>query len=175
MTNDSKKPPMRVLCVDDDSCILRLLEITLRPCGYELFLTSNPEEALQLVRDQKIDTIVSDHRMPRMDGMELLSLVARLHPQVFRVLLTAHATMDLALAAINEGHVHRFLVKPWSTPEIRAALKHAEWELEQRRAKDNAGTAAVQPKKRSGYGVVELDEKLFDSIAEDTRDLMGVA
>lgn len=137
--------PVRVLLVDDSDVTLHLLSLMIRTEGYEVFTCTEPEAALGLVGELEIDIIVSDWSMPVVDGLELFKLVSRLHPDVVRIMLTAYPTLELALDAVNRGHVHRFLTKPMRAVEIRSALREAAWEVivRRRNEQDNATSHAV--------------------------------
>jgi FixJ family two-component response regulator len=70
--------------------------------------------------------------MPEMTGVELLSLVARLHPRVMRAVLTGQVDAQLVISAINAGHVHRFMLKPWDDDTLRDAVIALVREAERR-------------------------------------------
>jgi DNA-binding NtrC family response regulator len=101
-----------VLLVDDDLWILRALLRRLRKGAYEIRTATSGEEALGVLERAKVDLIVSDWRMPVMSGTEFLARVAQKHPRCSRIMLTGHADLPSAMAAINSGVIHRFLNKP---------------------------------------------------------------
>lgn len=141
--------PVRVLFVDDSDVTLHILKLMVRNEGYEVFTCVEPEKALGMVRDLDIDIVVTDWSMPRMDGLELLRLVARLRPEVVRIMLTAHATLHLAVDAMNQGHVRHFLTKPMRAAEVRSALKLAATDVQVRRRERDGET---QRALHLGYG-----------------------
>jgi DNA-binding NtrC family response regulator len=94
-------------------------------------LSSSPLEALEIMASEPVRVLLSDIDMPEMPGTQLLRTVRQRHPQIVRLLMTGRGTFDSALAAINEGEVHRYLCKPFDADEIRreildAAARHAE-------------------------------------------------
>lgn len=101
----------RVLFVDDEERIVKLLHMIFRQ-KYEVLTASDGQKALELVKNQKIDVVVSDQRMPRMQGHELLAEVKKVSPHTVRVLLTGYTDLVSIIGAINEGEVYRFLNKP---------------------------------------------------------------
>jgi response regulator RpfG family c-di-GMP phosphodiesterase len=121
---------MRILFVDDESPILSAIKRTLRGEPYELFFSNDPHEALSMIAPERIDIVVSDHLMPQMTGIELLSLVARLHPRVVRVVLTGQVDAHLAISAINAGRVNRFITKPWEEESLKDVLWTTGREIE---------------------------------------------
>ncbi len=108
----------RILFVDDEVAVLDGLRRQLRK-RFDVLTATGGEDALQLLAaaDEAVAVIVSDMRMPEMDGATLLGRVRRQHPDVVRILLTGQADTQSAIAAVNEGSIHRFLTKP-CPPEV---------------------------------------------------------
>jgi response regulator RpfG family c-di-GMP phosphodiesterase len=112
----------RVLCVDDEPNVLDGLTLHLRRV-YDVVTAAGGAAALDLIRAQGAPAVVvSDMRMPGMDGNALLGAVRRIAPDTVRLLLTGRADLDSAIAAINDGQVFRFLTKPCAPPELLAAV-----------------------------------------------------
>ena len=112
-----------ILIVDDEPDIRGALRRSLN--GYTIHEAGDGVEALDKLRDIEVDAIVSDYNMPRMNGLELLTNARIMYPQVLRILLTARADVHLAVRALNEGSVHRFLLKPWDHIDLRGILRMA--------------------------------------------------
>jgi CheY-like chemotaxis protein len=113
-----------ILIVDDEPVILSTLSEMFGQ-EYTLFLASNAAEALDILSREKVHVVVSDFKMPGMDGLALLIEVKRRHPLCARVLMTAYADMQLVIRAMNEGEIHRFLSKPYKSFEFRRILEEA--------------------------------------------------
>jgi response regulator RpfG family c-di-GMP phosphodiesterase len=114
-----------ILCVDDEPRVVEGLVLHLRR-DYHVHIALSGEEALQKLKEiKKIAVIVSDMRMPGMDGATLLKRVMRSYPQITRMLLTGEPGRDAAIAAVNEGQIFRFLTKPCPTELLKAALDAA--------------------------------------------------
>lgn len=126
-----------ILIVDDEENVRNALRRSLRKEPYELLLAAGPEEALELLKQQRVDVFLSDHLMPGMTGLQLLTLVRDRHPETTRIMLTGHADMETAIRAINDGQIYRFLQKPWDDIELKVvlhlAIERAEMERENRR------------------------------------------
>jgi DNA-binding NtrC family response regulator len=114
----------RLLFVDDEQRVLNSMRIMFRR-QFDLFLASHGAEALDIVRDQNIDVIVADHRMPKMTGVEVLSKVRTLSPRTVRILLTGYADLDAVEGSINESEVFRFLTKPCAPKQLRETIELA--------------------------------------------------
>ncbi len=135
---------VRILFIDDEDLVLNSLKRALRNEAFETFFTSEPEQAFRLVKEQSIDIVVSDQSMPNMSGTEFLGILRRLHEHVIRVMLTGQSDRDTTINAINEGHVDRFLDKPWDNEKLRAVLTELVAEVRvRRRARAVAAAAAA--------------------------------
>jgi response regulator RpfG family c-di-GMP phosphodiesterase len=111
-----------LLFVDDEPSILSALRRVCRPRGYRVLLAESGAAALAVLEQEPVDLIVSDMRMPKMDGAELLSLVRQRWPAVLRLLLTGYADIGSTIAAINQGEIHRYIAKPWDDQELLLCL-----------------------------------------------------
>ncbi len=120
----SRKDKPHILFVDDEQRVLNSMRVMFRR-EYELHLTTRPKEALEIIKNEPIDVIVADHRMPEMTGVEVLSRVKTESPRTVRVLLTGYADLDAIEGSINEGEVYRFLTKPCAPEELRDTVRQA--------------------------------------------------
>ncbi|HLL12058.1 MAG TPA: HD domain-containing phosphohydrolase [Rubrivivax sp.] len=115
-----------VLCVDDEPNILSALKRTLRGAGYGVLTATSGAQALHMLEEmeelQPVNVVLSDMRMPGMDGAQLLEQVHARWPQLVRILLTGQANMEATVAAINRGRILRYLSKPWNEAELLAAV-----------------------------------------------------
>ena len=114
-----------VMLVDDDERILTALSRLLRNEDYELVTAGSGTDALALMRKQPVDVIVTDQQMPGMTGIELLKRVKAEYPDTIRMVLTGQLDVSVAVAAINEGEVYRFITKPVQGEELKLAIRHA--------------------------------------------------
>ncbi len=122
-SNDTGKPP-KILCVDDEPNVLAGLELHLHR-RYDLTTANGGAAALELLEKSTFAVILSDMRMPGMDGAKFLSRARQLAPDSVRMLLTGQADLDSAVAAVNEGQVFRFLLKPCPPDRLLAAFQSA--------------------------------------------------
>jgi response regulator RpfG family c-di-GMP phosphodiesterase len=115
----------KVLCVDDEPHVIAGLALHLRR-RYEPVQATSGEAGLEALRKHPdIAVVISDMRMPNMDGAAFLAQARMLAPDVVRVLLTGQADIESAVAAINQGQIFRFLTKPCPPPALMAALDAA--------------------------------------------------
>ena len=115
----------RILCVDDEPNILSSLRRLLRTPGYEIFLAESGHAGLALLETQTVDIVISDMRMPEMDGARFLEQVRDKWPDTIRLLLTGYADIQSILDAINRGEIYRYITKPWNDNDILLIVRHA--------------------------------------------------
>ncbi len=119
-----------LLLVDDEPNILSALHRLLRREGYRILTADSGHSALELLARNAVQVIVSDHRMPGMTGVELLSRVRDLYPETQRIILSGYSDIGTLTDAINRGAVWKFISKPWEDDalknEIRRAFAHAQ-------------------------------------------------
>ncbi|MCK5557323.1 MAG: response regulator [Candidatus Hydrogenedentes bacterium] len=113
-----------VMLVDDEERALVALSRLLRKENYKLVTATSGPAALSLIAEQPVHVIVTDQQMPGMTGVELLKRVKAAYPDTIRMVLTGHAEANVALAAINEGEVYRFITKPVQGEELKLAIRH---------------------------------------------------
>ena len=118
-------PQQTVLFVDDEDKILKAVDRQLRDQPWRVLTASDPEQALEILRDTPVQVLVSDQGMPSMSGADFLSRVRERHADVIRIMLTGYTAMDVAVQAINKGEVYRLITKPWNHDELRTTLRQA--------------------------------------------------
>ncbi|MFW5838057.1 MAG: response regulator, partial [Desulfovibrionaceae bacterium] len=112
----------KILFIDDDQAILETFERVLG-LEYDIATASNGPDGVKMLQDEgPFAVVVSDLRMPKMDGVETLARIKELSPNTVRVMLTGHADLDAAIASVNEGRVFRFLTKPCPPPILKTTL-----------------------------------------------------
>ncbi|MCL5959502.1 MAG: response regulator [Chloroflexi bacterium] len=146
-----------VLIVDDEQNILSSFRRLLRKEGYEVITMSSGPEALSLLKENAMapSVIVSDYRMPGMNGVEFLSHVRTLCPDTIRIILSGYADADMIHAAINEGQIYRFIAKPWDDEEVRTVLRSAVKQyVESRNARTVLGRVDALQKEMERVGII---------------------
>ncbi len=125
---------IQVLIVDDEEGVRRSLEKLLQRDGYQLFLAENGMEAIDIVRQHanEIETVICDFKMPGLDGLQTLIEIAKINPEIIKIILTGYATLDRAIESVNSG-IDGFLTKPFDNKELRLKLKefHVKKRLKQ--------------------------------------------
>ena len=124
----------RMLLVDDEPSVLNALKRIFRQENYEIHTASNGQEAVDLLQRGQYHVMISDYMMPVMNGAELLRQAKAIQPDLIRIMLTGHADTSAVMAAINEGAVYKFILKPWDDDDLRVtvALALEQYDLKQK-------------------------------------------
>jgi len=163
----SDTQPAVVLCVDDEKNILSSLKRLFRPVGYKILLAESGPAGLKILESEKVDLVISDMRMPDMDGAEFLEQVARKWPKVQRVLLTGYADMKSTVAAVNRGMIYKYIAKPWVDDELLATAQQA---IERKQIEDDRDRLVALTRKQNAQLHV-LNNDLEAKVVERTADL----
>jgi signal transduction histidine kinase len=123
-----------ILVVDDQELIVRQAEAALRLAGYRTATASNARDALQAIENNPPDLLLSDIRMPDLDGLQLFSRGRKVRPELVGIFMTAHSSIDIVVRAIQLG-ISGFLIKPFTGSELESAIEDA---LEKSRASQEA-------------------------------------
>ena len=120
--------PERILVVDDEPNMLRLLKtILMDKTGYEVTTTNNPLEVSKLLQDGQYDLVVTDLKMPLVDGIDLIGIVKNIEAAMPIIVITAYGTIETAEEAIQKG-AYDFITKPFRKETILITIKRAlEW------------------------------------------------
>ena len=132
----------KVLLVDDETSILDTLKVLFRGEGYEVSVAETGQQALDAMEGEKPDLVISDIRMPGKTGLEVLAAVREMDPELPVILMTAQASLQSAVRAVNEG-AYYYLQKPFSNDELLAicarALETRQLKAENRKLKKEIG------------------------------------
>lgn len=122
MTLDGKRYP--ILVVDDEQDNLDAFRFNFRK-AFDILTATSGAEALAIIAQTRVAVIVTDQRMPKMTGVELLAEVRQQAPETVGIILTAFTDVDVLVEAINRGQVYRYITKPWDAKEVRGVLQYA--------------------------------------------------
>jgi EAL domain-containing protein (putative c-di-GMP-specific phosphodiesterase class I)/ActR/RegA family two-component response regulator len=128
----SSRNERTLLLLDDEDNVLRSLARLFRRDSYRLLTASSVQEAFDLLASNSVQVIVSDQRMPDMDGTEFLGRVRDLYPDTMRMVLSGYTDLATITDAINRGAIYRFLTKPWNDDELRGHIQAAFQAFEER-------------------------------------------
>ncbi|MFN3984984.1 MAG: HD domain-containing phosphohydrolase [Rhodocyclaceae bacterium] len=163
----SAPPQWRVLCVDDEPNILSALRRLFRPSGYAVTVATSGREGLTLLDTQEFDIVISDMRMPEMDGAQFLEQVFHRWPDTMRILLTGYADIGSTIEAVNRGQIFRYVSKPWDDNDLLLTVRQAieRKALEREKQRLEALTA------RQNEALRDINASLELKVAERTAEL----
>lgn len=164
--------PATLLFVDDEPNILAAMRRLFRPLGYRIFIAEGGAQGLEVIASEKIDLVISDMRMPEMDGAQFLEQVRLRSPESTRILLTGYADMASTIDAINKGQIYRYIAKPWEDNDIVLTVRHALERKQLEREKERL-EALTQ---RQNEELKDLNANLEDKVkarTEELRQTMG--
>jgi response regulator RpfG family c-di-GMP phosphodiesterase len=155
----------KVLCVDDEPSILSSLRRLLRAHGYQVLIADSGAAGLAILEQEAVDVIISDMRMPEMNGAQFLSIARASWPDTMRLLLTGYSEIQSIQDAINDGEIYRYITKPWVDGDILLVLRDAleRRQLVQDKARLEALTAQQNAQLRA------LNQGLEAKVEERTR------
>lgn len=153
-----------VLFVDDEERVLRSLEMLFKN-QFRVYTTTDGNEALAIVRGERIHVIVSDQRMPLMTGVEVLRRVREASPNTMRLLLTGYSDLEAIVNSVNEGEIFRYLTKPWSAREILGTVAQAAKIAQSLEEESAHGQPGLVP------GVLVIDED--PTVVEMVKAILG--
>lgn len=117
---------IRILCVDDEQNVLKSLERFFIDDNYEILCAASGEEGLEIMQKvAPVQIVISDYRMPGMNGVEFLKEVCSRWPDTVRIVLSGYADTSAVVSAINEGQIYKFIPKPWDENELRVAISNS--------------------------------------------------
>ncbi|WP_374266497.1 HD domain-containing phosphohydrolase [Zoogloea sp.] len=156
-----------ILCVDDEANILSALRRLFRPHGYTVHIATSGAEGLEILGREHVDLIISDMRMPVMDGAAFLAEARKRHPDTVRLLLTGYADMESTIAAINSGQITRYISKPWNDQDVLLTVREA---LE-RQALEQEKTRLETLAQRQNEELKQLNASLEQKVEARTAEL----
>ncbi|MFN3659815.1 MAG: response regulator [Brevinematales bacterium] len=151
---------MRLLVIDDDESILEDIEEALLPGGYDVITETNPLTAIERFLSEPFDVVISDIRMPQMNGIDVLKKIKEHRPACPVLIMTAYGDVETAIACIN-NHAYGFLAKPLNFEELISMIKQIE--------KENSGENQIDYKKlKEAYQDLK---KAYDQLYEMIKSL----
>lgn len=156
-----------LLLVDDEPAILSALRRLLRPEGYTLHLAESGHAGLELLEREKVDLVISDMRMPEMDGAQFLEQVRLRWPDITRLLLTGYADISSTIDAINRGEIYRYISKPWVDSDLMLIIRGA---LESARLR-NENQRLLELTQKQNAELTELNASLEDKVKQRTQEI----
>jgi DNA-binding NtrC family response regulator len=157
-----------VLFIDDDPMIVKSIQRLLRREPFQLVTAGSAQQGFTLADIYDFSLVISDFSMPGMDGLEFLGKIKAQNPQVLTMMLTGKAEIDLAVKAINDAGVYKFILKPWDENDLKLTIRRALESLEVVKERDD-----LRSKVDAQAQVMAQLEKSYPGITRIKRDRDG--
>jgi two-component system response regulator AtoC len=151
----------QVLVVDDEPNLRKILAAQLSRDGYDVSVAEDGEQGLQFLRENHVDLVITDLKMPKVDGMTLLKEALRENPELPIVMITAHGTVDTAVEALKTG-AFDYLTKPFDKDEVRQIVAKA---LRTRQLADEDASAPQRAVPGARFGIIGKSPQLTELYA----------
>ena len=156
-----------MLFVDDETNILSALRRLFRPQGYIIHIAESGAAALAILEKEHVDLVVSDMRMPEMNGAQLLEQVRNRWPDTVRILLTGYSEMSATVDAINKGAIYRYIAKPWEENDLVMTVRNALEGKRTEHEKQRLEALTLQQNEE----LLQLNASLESKVTERTAEL----
>lgn len=157
-----------LLIVDDEPMILKAIQRILRHENYTILTANNADEGLKLLDAREVDLLISDHQMPGMSGVAFLQKVKGTYPNTLTIMLTGQKDIEIAMQAINDAGVYKFILKPWDDADFKLTIKRALESLELVRERNT-----LRERVRERDSLLQNLEKVHPGITKVDRDEDG--
>ncbi|MBU2537132.1 MAG: response regulator [Proteobacteria bacterium] len=158
-----------ILCVDDEANVLKSLKRLFLDENYEILTAKSGKEGLALLEQhQPIQVVISDYRMPEMDGVVFFKEVHDRWPETIRIVLSGYADTAAVVAAINEGQVYKFIPKPWNDDELKITIAKAV----ERYFLVKANIELNLELQQANYELSSIAAQLEEKVEERTEELL---
>jgi len=155
-----------ILVVDDEELFIEYIKSMLSGESYNVITASSGKQGLEILKKQRVNLVISEYKIPLMNGLEFLEKVKIIYPDILTVMVTDQADINLAIKAINEAGVYKFLLKPWDDIDFKNTIKRTLESLQVikerdeliRKVKTHEATLKDLEKRYPGITKVEKNE-----------------
>jgi putative two-component system response regulator len=147
-----QKQMYTILCVDDEDYILRALERLFANSKHKVLFSMSGNDALDILVRENVDIIITDYRMPGMNGVEFLKRAKVISPSSHRIMLSGYSDMDVTILAINEGEINKYIAKPWVNADFLKLIEASILQISKKPA--NSGNASSD--------TIDLEQQIHD-------------
>jgi len=155
-----------ILYVDDEPDNLTVFKSAFRR-HFNIYVANSAKEGMAVLSQSDIQLIITDQRMPGISGLEFLKSAVEIHPKIIRMILTGYSDIDVVIQSINQGHVYRYITKPWDKNELKIIIDNA---LETYRLK-NENQILLEDLKKANLKLEEYATDLEQKVLERTKVL----
>ncbi len=153
-----ERTKIKILYVDDEEKALVGFRASFRRL-YDIYTANNAQEARSILKENEVEIIITDQKMPEETGVEFLSSIIEEHPLPIRILLTGYSDIDAVIEAINKGKIYSYISKPYHTDEMKQVIENAAEVYHLRKAKEALTEVALRANQQLEF---MLRQKLID-------------
>ena len=168
----------KIVVVDDEKIVTSAFKTLLKVEGFsDAHFFNNPQEAVEFLKDNQPDLVISDFIMPQMNGLEFLTKVKKMYPEVSRILLTGYADKENAIRAINEVGLYRYIEKPWNNDDLIINIKNGierSYLLSELRDKIAELEEAKKELEKYSHNLEQLVEERTKDLKQSNAKLEGI-
>lgn len=157
-----------LLIVDDDENLLHSMKRALRKERYNLYFATSANQAFEKISAVNIDMVISDYQMPGMNGLTFLQKLKSSNPDILTIMMTGIEDVKIAVKAINDAGVYKFIIKPWSNEDLKITIRRAFESLAVIRERDY-----LLQKMKTRDATLRKLEKEYPGISKVLRDEEG--
>ncbi|HAX17975.1 MAG TPA: response regulator [Actinobacteria bacterium] len=157
----------KILFIDDEINVLKGIKRLFSGTDYNIFIESDCGKALDILKNNKISVLVSDMRMPDMNGIALIKLANVIDPVCIKIILSGYSEIDDIMTAINEGHIYSYITKPWHDAGLKLTISHA-CGLYENKIKEKLLMRKLREKHNE---LLEMNKTLEPRVMERTREI----
>ena len=158
---------LKILLVDDESFVSEVLQEILSRLGHHVETASGGKEGLKILEENDVQMVISDQRMPEMSGTEFLAVLKTKYPDILRIILSGYTCVDSITESINQGHIYKFLLKPWNDQNLKLEIKQAFQQYDLIQANRKLDEKVIQQNNE----LKEINENLEKLVQERTKTL----
>ena len=168
----------KIVVVDDERIVTSAFKTLLKVEGFsDAHFFNSPKDALTFLKDNQPDLVISDFLMPEMNGLEFLSEVKKLYPEVSKILLTGYADKENAIKAINEIGLYRYIEKPWNNDDLIINIKNGierSYLLSELRQKISELEDAKKELEKYSHNLEQIVEERTADLKQSNAKLEGI-
>ena len=168
----------KIVVVDDERIVTSAFKTLLKVEGFsDAHFFNSPKDALDYLKDNQPDLVISDFLMPEMNGLEFLSEVKKLYPEVSKILLTGYADKENAIKAINEIGLYRYIEKPWNNDDLIINIKNGierSYLLSELRQKISELEEAKKELEKYSHNLEQIVEERTEDLKQSNAKLEGI-
>lgn len=165
---------INVLYLDDEAHNLTAFRAAFRR-DFQVHVTTEPTEAVRILREQLIEVIISDQKMPKLSGVEFFELIMPDYPDPIRMLLTGHADIDAVIDAINKGQIYKYISKPWNESELKGLVEEAAELFHRRRAMATEGAQLMNRMSEARVHAARIRRMTADQDSLSASEIADIA